>query len=79
MKGLFDSRILEANSWLTREKWNPPPPLFIGEGKGEYELSHTISTAGSIQYQRPRSRELALPDITSHPYASSNQNFPLGL
>jgi len=71
MKGLLGSQILGANSRLTREKWNPPPPLFIGEGKGEYEPSHTISTVGSTQYQQPRSRELTPPDITSHPYASN--------
>ena len=77
MKGVFGSRILEANSRLTREKWNPPPPLFIGEGKREYELSHSIPIVGSTQYQRTRSRELTSPDITSHPHTLSKHNFSI--
>jgi len=77
MKGVFGSRILGANSRLTREKWNPPPPLFIGEGKGEYELSHSIPTVRSTQYQRTKSRELTPPDITSHPHVLSKHNFSI--
>ena len=75
-EGVFSFRILRANSRLTREKWNPPP-LFIGEGKGKYEPSHTISTVGSTQYQRTRSCELTPPDNTSHPHASSRHKFSI--
>jgi len=70
----LDSRILGANSRLTREKWNLPPLLFIGGGKGKYELSRLISTVGSTQHQRSRSRDFALPESTSHPHTSNAPN-----